>query len=508
MSAVHRKKPSQVADVAVQFLSSVVGRGLYLVLQVVLARQLGPFEFGLYSIGWTVVGLVGTLTTVGMPQAVLRYGIGGRASLTSQPVAIAAAVGLAATILIAVLADWIAMAVFAEPAAGPVIRAFAPSIFAAGLVGVMISSLRVTGAISLSALLGVGLFAFSLGLTLVAFVFWANAASAAAMYSLATVLTLVGATVLLGRQPSASGAPGLRALCRFGLITMCIHSSNVLNIWADRIVIGILSDAEAVGIYQVASQLAMVTVVLRAAAITVFETKVPKQQPGGGVPDVTRDFFAASRILLHVTGPGLIVLGLTANFWVQLLFGTAYDAAAAPLIVLLVGQLLLTLMGPSVNALHMTGDERMVLALTFGSMVLNLAGNAVLIPWLGTTGAAAASVAANSLVSLVCLVRLVRTDRLRVSFAWFRDVALGIMASLLIAGLLVHAMGSPTVVQVCLIGVAAYAAYGTIVATVCTVEDDLISLARAAFAKGLLWAKRHGRAGALAMHSIAKRQSR
>jgi stage V sporulation protein B len=502
-------KLSRVFDVAAQFLSSVAGRGLYLALQVFLARQLGPFEFGLYCIGWTVIGLTGTLTTVGMPQAVLRYGIGGRASLVAPPVLIAAGVGLAATVLVAALADRIATGLFGEPDAGPVIRAFAPAVLTLGLGGVMASSLRVTRALALSALAGAALFALSLGLTLVAFTVWASATSAAAMYSVAAALTLIGTAVLLHAQPSTTGAPALRALARFGVITMFIHGSNVLNIWADRLVIGILSDAEAVGVYQAASQFAMIAVVLRSAVVTVFEAKVPKRRPEGGPPpDVTREYVAAVRTLLHATGPGLVAFGLTAGFWVGLLFGPAYAAGAAPLVTLLAGQVLQTLLGPSVNALHMTGDERMVLALTFGGMALNVAGNFALIPLIGTAGAALATVIANNAVCAVCLARLVRSGRLRASIASFGDLLLGVGAAALTAGALLYAFGPPSVPLACLAALAAYAAHFAVVTATCQTEDDMLGLLRAGAARLASTVKRRRGAddgGAAAEQPLAAR---
>jgi O-antigen/teichoic acid export membrane protein len=481
---------SRIIDVAAQFCSSIVGRGLYLVLQILLARQLGPLDFGLYAIGWTVVGIVGALAVVGMPQAVLRFEIGGESALFSRPMAIAAAASITATVLVVAAADTIASKVFGEPAAGPVIRAFSPTIFAAGLAGVIASALRVTGATSLSALVGSVAFALSLGLTAIAFAAWAaTAVSAAAMHAAAAALTLVGAAWLLSGQPSTSGAPGLRAVWRFGVITMFIHGANTLNVLADRLVIGVIADAEAVGIYHVASQLAMVVVVLRAAVTTVFESSVPKPRPGATVPDVTREFFAAVRTLLHVSGPGLIVLGLTAAFWVRLLFGPAFAPAAAPLAVLALGHVLVTFMGPSVSALHMTGDERAVLSLTFGSLALNLAGNVALIPVLGTTGAAVASVAASFVVGFLCLVRLVRSGRLRFGTVWLRDIALGLAASLLVSAAVSHAAGPPSILSVGAMLALAYAAYGAVVLATCGVDDDALKLVKAPFGWVPRWAK-------------------
>src|SRR5690348_10688981 len=50
------------------------GRGLRLVLDMVLARILGPMNFGLYAIGWTVLRIAGTFSPLGLDAGVIRYG--------------------------------------------------------------------------------------------------------------------------------------------------------------------------------------------------------------------------------------------------------------------------------------------------------------------------------------------------------------------------------------------------------------------------------------------------
>ena len=63
-----RRAPSQLKDALFGLSSAVVGRGCYVVLQAVLARCLGPRDYGLYAIGWTVAGLLSTFAALGMPK--------------------------------------------------------------------------------------------------------------------------------------------------------------------------------------------------------------------------------------------------------------------------------------------------------------------------------------------------------------------------------------------------------------------------------------------------------
>lgn len=478
------RRLGNLAEVLAQFLSTLVGRGAYLALQVVLARTLGPEGFGLYAIGWTVAGLAGTLAPLGMPQAVLRYSIGGRAAILSRPVWIVLTAGLACMAGLMIGANEIAIRVFGEPSAAPIIRAFAPSVPLLGLNGVWAGSLRSSGRMLASALTGAASGIAYLAITVLMFSMQPTAVAAANAYTLSIALILVPCTLLLWQAPpTVWQTPNTRQLAHFGIITMLIHSSSVLNIWADRVVIGVVANPQTLAAYQVASQFAMIMVVLRSAVTTVFEARVPKHRPGALLPDVTPEFLAATRLLLHISVPCLVVLACTSDFWVRLLFGPAYASAATPLIVLIAGQIAATFIGPTVTALHMTGQERTVMLLMIGTALLNIAGCFLLLPTLGVTGAALATGVANFAVSAACLFQLVRTGRLRFSPRWLRDIALAttlcVAVSLLFTRLLVtgsQPVGAMLLLQQVVIVPVIYMIYMVCICATCQIEDEFVRL--------------------------------
>lgn len=475
-----RRPTSNLLDVVAQFVCSLVGRGCYLILQVFLARRLGPNAFGMFAIGWTVVGLAVTLVPIGMTTAMVRYGVGGRSALHARPIRLAAVVGLAVTGLLILGAGPIARLVFHAPDAAPVLVALAPSVLLGGVFAVLSSALRASNANLASAVLGA--MAFAVGLALTALAFGAGlpptGATAGAMYSASIAVGLVPAIWLLYRLPAQDGSPALRPLLRFGVVIMLISSANLLNLWADRIVIGVMADARSVGIYQVASQLAVVALVLRSAVVTVFETRVPKQVPGHAPPDVTREFLASTRLLLHTSAPGLLCLIVTAGFWTDRLFGTAYRDAALPLAILTAGQLVVTFAGPAINALGMTGSEGVALRIAGVTCLLNVVGNVVLLPWIGLPGSALAFDLANVASSGTCVFALVRTRRLRLRLDGVRDVLLATLASAVAAALAARWLGASSLVPVAAILAIAYLAYGLTVATLCRTEDEALALVR------------------------------
>ena len=471
-------KGGNLIDVGAQFVSSIAGRGCYLGLQVFLARRLGPEGFGLYAIAWTVVGLVGTLAPIGMPQAVLRFGVTGRKVLRSSPLILATTLGLVCSIVVWLTSGITARAIFGNAAAAPVIAAFAPSIVLLGIFQVLTSAMRGSQANVASAVVSAVMFALYFAACVVAFSLLGklSAVTAGWMYALALLGASVPAALLLWRRPPASAIPRIMTLTRFGLITMLIHSASVLNLWADRIIVGVMADAEAVGVYQVASQLAMVALVLRVAVISVFEARVPKASGDGEPPNITKEFMSSTRILLHVTAPGLVCLAATGAFWTGALFGKPYLAAAVPLAILVLGQLFQSFAGPSLTALHMTGAERYAAGLTIGTGLLNVLANIVLIPIFGLAGSAAASSIANVVLGVEGCLRLYTTGRLRPRFADLADILLAVVLCGAITLAWRTYLDIDHLASVIALVSLDYLVYAAVVARFCRVDDEVLQL--------------------------------
>lgn len=469
-------KGGNLIDVAAQFASSITGRGCYLGLQVFLARRLGPEGFGLYAIAWTVVGLVGTLAPIGMPQAVLRFGVSGRRVLRSSPLILATVLGLACSIAVWATSDITARAIFGSAAAAPVIAAFAPSVVLLAIFQVLTSAMRGSHAYVASAVLSAVMFALYFAACVVAYTLFGkpSAVTAGWMYALALSVASIPAALLLWRRPPSSAVPSMTTLTRFGLITMLIHSASVLNLWADRIIVGVIADAEAVGVYQVASQLAMVALVLRVAVISVFEARVPKADNTGAAPDITRQFMSSTRLLLHVTAPGLVCLAATASFWTGSLFGKAYLAAAVPLAILVVGQLVQSFAGPSVTALHMTGGERYAAGLTIGTGLLNVVANIVLIPVFGLAGSAAASSVANVVLGVEGCLRLYTTGRLTPRIVDLADIVMAVLLCCALSLAWCAYLDVDHLASVIALVLLNYIVYAAVVARFCKVEDEIL----------------------------------
>lgn len=467
---------SSLVDVVAQVASSLVGRGCYFCLQLYLARTLGPQAFGVFALGLTIFTLMSGIAPFGMPQAVIRFGFGGRSVLKSTPLALAGLIGTFGLLLIAAFAPALG-AVFKESQSTFVMLAMAPSIFLLSVFGVLCSALRAAGRNVSSAVVDALFFVLYLVLTLIFF----RSASArspetvAWSYDVALAIATAVAFALCWRVADSGATVATRSLVSFGFVTMIIHAVSMLNLQIDRLVIGIYAGGREVGLYQAATQIAMVAIVFRVAVLRVFEARIPKSDRASRT-ELTREFVASSRILMHISAPGLICVALSGAIWTKLLFGAPYVGAAAPLAVLVIGQLIQSLTGPSITALHMTGEERTAMAITIGSFAVNTLGNLLLFPRLGLIGSALATALASVALGFASFFRLRANGRLAPVSRAMSDVVIGTCVAALppIAAVVFDFSSIPSMM---LVAALSYAAYGATVMLLKTVEDEAFDLA-------------------------------
>jgi stage V sporulation protein B len=367
---------------------------------------------------------------------------------------------------------FIAIDLFAEPDAAPVIASLAPSIPLLCIFGVMSSALRAARANALAAMLTALILIVYLLCTLIFFgVGYRDVSAPGYAYTISICVILFPAAYALGPKHSSAAPYSMRDLLSFGISAMFISGASITSLWTDRIVIGAMANASDVGCYQVASQIATAAVVVKLAIHSIFESRVKKD--GSGI-DMSEDFFAATRLSIHALVPGLMTVALTSNFWSGVLFGREYLAAAIPLTVLSWGQIIQILIGPSVSALQMGGGERKAMFWAVLGCSLNILGNIVLIPLFGLIGSAVATSVAISLVNGLCLRTLLHTHRLQRPFPFVVDPLVAVVASGIGTGIVLHLLGSGSWSSVLAALVVSYAIYGLVVLLFCKVEDEIV----------------------------------
>ena len=156
------------------------------------------------------------------------------------------------------------------------------------------------------------------------------------------------------------------------------------------LVLGLIGDAESVGVYQAAAKTATLVTFVLYAVNTVAAPRFATLYAQGRTGELAALVRQAAHAIFWPT-LGVVAFLVAAGRPVLRLFGPAFDAAYAPLVLLVLAQLVNAGVGSVAYLLNMTGRQRHTMWVVGCCAVANVALNAVLIPRLGLLGAALAS---------------------------------------------------------------------------------------------------------------------
>lgn len=340
---------------------------------VLLARMLGPAEFGVYSIAIAAVTLLGTLAALGLPPLVTRevaihqaqenwpllkgllatsqlwvllaslffVAVGGALVLLDR---FPATLTLMGRVSILVLVPLIALNLLR---AG-ILRGL-HSVLAADVPDLLLRPLAVF------MMLG-GVYAFALEM---------NAGSALLIQTGAALLALgFGSWLLTRRLPEPARQTTLETTHRQWLrssgIFLAITIVGMLEGQVPLYLLGHLAGPEQAGLYQAANQIVGVVAMGLVAINMPLQPKLAAAWVKGGKEQAQKLVADASRLSAAVAFVSAFTLLLFAE-WVLGIYGAAYVEAAGALRILAVGQFINAVSGPCGFVLVATGNQKIAL---------------------------------------------------------------------------------------------------------------------------------------------------
>ncbi|WP_247217625.1 lipopolysaccharide biosynthesis protein [Shinella oryzae] len=398
----------------VAFAIRVASAAIAFLTQIVLARLMGEFEYGIFVFVWALVVIIGDMSCLGFHTTVVRFlpGYAGRnahaeirgltstartfAMLSSSAIA---AVGL---LLLWLLRDSVTgyyvvplfIGFFCMPmiALGDVLEstarahswavvALSPTYIARPLLILVFMVLAVTYGAPHTALT-------------------AMAAALAATY-LTTVVQFFNIVHRLGKRYVAGPRRTEFSLwLKAALPIFLIEGFGFLLTNSDVIVVGLFLDPESVAIYFAAAKtMALVHFVffsVKAAAAPRFSALFSS---GDRVALAT---FAGETVRWSFwpsLGVGLTVLAL--GHLLLSLFGPAFTAGWSLMFILFSGIMAKALVGPGEVLLTMSGEQKLCVMVYAAALAANITFNVTLIPLFGITGAAVATAGAMMVEALL-----------------------------------------------------------------------------------------------------------
>lgn len=388
-------------------------------MQVILARTLGPEGLGVYATFLSLATVLSITGGFGMPMAAVRfmpvYAANGQEARLRGFVRAARRLTLATALLVA--AGFV-LVVFTVPslrgqasvaiAASAIIPAFCLGTLAAGMLQALGQPLRSDLLLNLARTGMIALFVLA--------AWWSGHADAAAalwLTALAALLAWAAADRAARRaMPVAADGPAEEderpVWISAGMTFVLAMAAVSLIERLDTIMLGTLVGAEAAGIYSVASRLALTVALANTSVLALLAPALARQAAARDREGLQRTATTAVALALLLSLAVAAVLG-GASPWLLPAFGRDFEAAAAPLAILLAGQVAVAACGSAGGLLALAGHNRALIVTALAAVILDMALCLLLVPVFGPVGAAWATVATLLAQALALAVQVWRS---------------------------------------------------------------------------------------------------
>lgn len=180
-----------------------------------------------------------------------------------------------------------------------------------------------------------------------------------------------------------------------GLFLYLLNYTNV-------ILLGIMTNDEQVGIYNIAYKIGSVGFLVIVSVSTIITPKMAELYGQGNISQLKKLTHNSTRLIAVLSLPIVLVLILFSNYILSF-WGTEVVVGSTTLIIVSIGVLFSAIAGNVDQILNMTENQHILRNITIFSFFVNLILSYVLIPNYGIEGAAIASLITNVLINILCL---------------------------------------------------------------------------------------------------------
>lgn len=385
------------------FFGLLAVKALGLVVQILIARSLGPDFYGFIVLALMIVTVSTRVFRFGIPSGLARYlprtdSRHDEIDIIKSGLFLSLPVAVLASALIFLNAEYISVSVFNEPQISRLIRIFSLIIPLSVLFEIIIGGLRgykqakekvvVETIQKIGIVLPIGVL-FVLGKldTISVTVIWAASFGWAVLAGIILLVREIGTINGLITVESTRK----RELFAFSFPLMMSASMSMVMRNIDTFMIGYFLTSADVGVYNIGYQLAN-TILLPLSFFGFLYGPIASRLESDGQVDRMRKLLP----LINKWGtmlvlPGIFLFLVYSSETIELLFGNGYTTAATSLQILTLGYVAHLINGKTGDTLEAGGYTRVILFSTFTSTIINVILNVLLIPKWGISGAAVAT---------------------------------------------------------------------------------------------------------------------
>lgn len=382
-------------------LGAIIAKLFNYLYRVAVARFLTPSDYGLLSIGISVIGVALIMSFMGLPHALLRFVAYYRGkndkhgidSTISTCIKISMASSIAVMLLLLLLSKNIAEGIYNNPLLANILFIFAlslPFLVILYNIEIIAQAFMAIGYVVLARNIAEPLSKVVITLGLLFFGF--GIAGAAIGYAIGSVIgSILLFYFLQKRVYSLFGAlkskiANTGPLFSFSLPLFLTDFAITAFVGIDTLMLGYFKTSETVGIYNAAAPTGVLVLIIPIALYTVFYPVICNLH--ARKLQIDNVYRAVSKWLFFVTLPVTLVLVLYSKEILALLFGVKYTSGFAALSIIAIGYLIHSLSLTPVRVMMMLNKTKLILVNKLVALFINITLNLVLIPKYGMEGAA------------------------------------------------------------------------------------------------------------------------
>ena len=363
--------------------------------KVLLARYLGPSQFGLYTLALTVIYIFTAFAIAGVGTSITYYLSKEKSAKKKNAffsaLLVLAVVSLSIISSILILFSKQVSIIFGNPAIQQLSFVLSAFAFLFGITQVLYSILRGEEKPK----------AFAFFYSLIPLLFFtqififkfrfAQQALFAYMFSYLIVGSLLVIYSLKSVKFVKPDFKILKSVLAFSFVLFLVELISSIRRWTDVWMLSLLSTIKQIGYYNVAISSAFLFNTLLIAINFLYLPMANKLQKGGKLDEVRRLYSQLCAVLTFISFPIAIGLVIFSKQFVFLFFGPKYIPSISPFIVLVLASLFNVIFGPNWTNLIIHEEKKALLGLAVTTIVVNIILNYLWIPIWGITGAALAT---------------------------------------------------------------------------------------------------------------------
>ena len=432
------------------FFGAFIDRGLGILTRIILARSIGPADYGTLFLAISILSIMISFSVFSMNIAVTRYlayyrGKKDRSKMKGvilSAIKITAPLSIASFIILFLLAEPISLIIFNKPEMIELFRNLSFILLLQPFVFIFISVTHAFQTIkydvysnrigrTVSTLIALIIFlslGFGIGGAAFAYVIGYLVAFILSFYFMTKVFPIFKINI--------PGTPMKKKLLKFAFPILLSSIVWNFNTEMGTILLGLLGSAVDVGIYQSGLPIAMFLLIIPSALTAVFVPMVTTFLAQGRIDSIKRLSKVTFKWVFYLNFPIFIVLFFHSDRIIRIIFGPEY-LSAVPVLSILAIAIFLSPINISSSLLYVYNKTRLIFLNTVISILVNFAVIVLLVsspgPFGGAVGVAIAMAATQFTLNVLCIYESHKVaDIIPLSMNIWKAMVIGLAGGLII----------------------------------------------------------------------------